>query len=807
MRELLSSPEWLVTENGFDPARANVYETLLTVGNGYLGTRATLEEGHLGEMSGTFLAGVYDAHDAPVIDLVNAPDWLSLEVVAGGVRLDVRNCTVLDHERTLDLRTGLMYRRTVFEDARGRRTRLETLRCASAASPQLCALRAELTAENHDAPLVVRSAIDGRRRNLERLPVYPAGTTFAPAIKWEKWSRTKHLERVERDVTDDVVYLQMRTVASGIDLGYAAVTTSATASVEHGVELEDERVVQLDTYRPTSGQTVRLDKLVAIATSRDPGAGTEVRDRCRSSLAAAREQGFDGLVKASRAVWADRWQDCDAVVVGDPASTLAVRFSVYHLLIAANPEDPTVNIGAKSLSGEGYRGHIFWDTEIMMLPFFIYTRPQTARSLLTYRHHTLPGARDNARAEGAPGARYAWESADTGHEECPVFTPEGSFRFWARDEELHVCADVAYGVMRYVEATGDRSFLLGHGAEILFETSRYWVTRVAATDDGAGFDLRTVMGPDEFHSHVDNNTFTNHLVRWHLTTAADVYDELLRVDSAGLDALAGSLALDPAEVDRWREVAARITLPADRPDRVLEQFDGYFDRAVVPIVEWDLNDMPKYPPGYHHFNCEDTSLLKQPDVVMLMYLLPDAFDAATKLANFEFYEPRTLHKSSLSSSIHAIMGIEVGDTSRAEQYFARSAFVDLTDNQGNTDEGIHIASAGGTWQCLVAGFGGFRVVHGRLTFKPWLPRHWEEIRFRLRWRGSRLRVTVDHREIGFLLDGPDGASLQIVVEDRPVTVVAGLPVTVPLAMPGDPAAAGDRSPGESASLGESARHG
>ena len=212
-------------------------------------------------------------------------------------------------------------------------------------------------------------------------------------------------------------------------------------------------------------------------------------------------------------------------------------------------------------------------------------------------------------------------------------------------------------------------------------------------------------------------------------------------------------------MDRWRAVAAAIALPPQRPDGLIEQFTGYFDRLDVPVTEWDENDMPRYPAGYHHFNCEDTQLLKQPDVLMALYLLPDVFDAATTRANFEYYEARTLHKSSLSPSIHAIMGIEVGDPSRAEQYFARSAFVDLTDNQGNTDEGMHIASAGGTWQVLVCGFGGFRVVHGQMSFRPWLPASWQAIHFRLRWRGSpAARHGRPRRRSPSTLDGdPDDA--------------------------------------------------
>jgi len=774
VREALSTPEWLITEDGFDPERANVRETLCTVGNGYLGTRGTLEEGHTGELSGTYLAGVYDSHDSPVIDLVNAPDWLSLAVYVAGTRLDVANAAVLDHERTLDLRTGLLYRRTVFEDADGRRTRLETLRCASIADRHRCALRVEITPENHDGEITVDSALDGRRRNLERLPVYPADHVFPVESRWEKWALTRHLERTERAADGDVAYLEMRTLASGITLGYAATTIASVEPTRSGWTLEDERV----TWRAAfPGGPLRLDKIVHIGTSRDVDAVSPVREGCLDGLEAATAAGFDAIVAASAAAWEERWDDCDCTVDDDPAVTQALRFGVYHLLIAANDADPTVNIGAKSLSGEGYRGHVFWDTEILMLPFFVYTRPDAARSLLAYRHHTLPGARANARASGMAGARYPWESADTGREECPEFTTDGANRFWTREEELHINADVAHGVMQYVEATGDRAFLLERGAEILFETSRFWADRVVWTESGA-CSLRQVMGPDEFHSHVDDNAFTNYLVRWHLETAAAVHDDLRSEDPAVATALDATLGLTDAEVDRWRAVAAAITLPPQRPDRLIEQFAGYFDRLDVPVTDWDENNMPRYPAGYHHFNCEDTQLLKQPDVLMALYMLPDVFDVATKHANFEYYEARTLHKSSLSPSIHAIMGIEVGDPSRAEQYFARSVFVDLTDNQGNTAEGMHIASAGGTWQVLVCGFGGFRVVHGQMSFRPWLPADWQAIHFRLRWREARLRVTVDHEGITFDVDDPEGAALPVLVHGRPVELRTGT-TTVP----------------------------
>jgi kojibiose phosphorylase len=341
---------------------------------------------------------------------------------------------------------------------------------------------------------------------------------------------------------------------------------------------------------------------------------------------------------------------------------------------------------------------------------------------------------------------------------------------------VHVSEDVAYGIFRYVEATGDTDFLHGDGAEVLFETSRFWVDRVASSADG-GYELRQVMGPDEFHSHIDNNAFTNRLAQWHLARTVALYDDLRDHHPDALAAVATKIGLKPDERDRWQAVADGLVGPRTA-DGVIEQFTGYFERDDVPITEWDDNNMPRYPKGYHHFNCETTKLLKQPDVVMLTYLLPDEFTLEVKKANFDYYEARTLHKSSLSPSIHAIIGMEVGDTTRAVQYFERSALVDLADNQGNTAEGMHIASAGGTWQILVNGFGGLRVLGGTLAFNPWLPDDWQGIRFRIRWRGRPLHVSVDHGHVELLLGGEAGGTEEVVVEGRTVTLPAGEPVRV-----------------------------
>lgn len=431
------------------------------------------------------------------------------------------------------------------------------------------------------------------------------------------------------------------------------------------------------------------------------------------------------------------------------------------------------------MSGERYKGHVFWDTEIYLLPFYIFSQPEAARRLILYRYHTLSGALENARANEFQGAQYAWESADTGIEETPKRTADGLHRLWMSDEEFHITADVVYGLIIYVEATGDVELLAHEGAEILVQTSRFWLSRLEHNTSEDRFELSRVMGPDEFHEHVDNNAFTNQMAKWHLQKAAESLKWLLDERPGDFNSMVDRLGFKPSEMETWSSTAERIYVPQHAQTGLIEQFDGYFDLKDVPIKLRDKNDMPVYPDGYHHFNCNDTTLIKQPDAVMLLYMLPGQFEESVKRANYDYYEARTMHKSSLSPAIHSIMGIEVGDRTKAEQYFMRSALVDLTDNQGNTELGLHIASAGGTWQCAVFGFGGFRVVDGQMTFKPWLPPGWQEIQFRLRWQGAVLAVTIGDDHVRFHLDADSSKTETLLLDGSPYAIVGGETLDIP----------------------------
>lgn len=760
----LSTADWLVAEHGIEPKLMGARETRLTVGNGYLATRGSLVESRRGAWPATYVAGVFDRRDATVIDLVRAPDWLATRIDVAGRVLDVDSCSVLSHTQTLDLRQALLFRTTDFEDPDGRQTRLTTVRFASGDNSHLVATRLQIMPLNHGAPITVETGFNGHSPSLDRCP-YADLDRFDEAERWEKWTKTKHTHHVQADATGGSALLEVATFDRDIRIGYAMELTAPEADVTSRGVSGHEHTAAIVHFDARQGATYTLDKLVGICTSRDYRAdGGAVLQRSAAVAAEARSAGFDAALAAHRREWARRWKACDCVIGGDQEATRAIRFNLYHLLIASNPADPTVSIGAKALAGEGYKGHVFWDTEIFVLPFFIYTQPDTARALLRYRYETLEGARGNARDNGYEGAQFAWESADSGAETTPKWTHDGVNRIWTGEEEIHITADIVYAMDTYVQATGDAVLMSDYGAVIAIEGARFWTSRLEYDTEHDRYDLTNVIGPDEFHEHVDNNLYTNALAQWALRRAAQLADDL-RTDSPDVwRTIAGRLELTADEVSNWRRVADRVRVPAFGGKDVLEQFEGYAALDDIPIVEWDHNNMPVYPAGYDHFNCGETTLIKQPDVLMLMYLLPDLFDPETVCANFDFYEARTMHKSSLSPAIHAIMGIEAGATDKAVQYFRRSVLVDLVDNQGNTRDGIHIASASGSWMSVVAGFGGFRVRDGRPAFDPWLPPEWTSVQFNLSWHGSLLGVRVSHD--GITLDWPASA--------RPLTVaVAG----------------------------------
>ena len=411
-----------------------------------------------------------------------------------------------------------------------------------------------------------------------------------------------------------------------------------------------------------------------------------------------------------------------------------------------------MSLGAKTLSGLGYRGHVFWDTEIFMLPFFAFTLPDVARNLLMYRVHTLPAARENARRGGHAGARYAWESAETGREVTPPWGigPGGKpVRIWCGEIELHITADVAYALWQYWQVSGDDPFMEAHGARILLETARFWESRVEPEADG--YHIRDVIGPDEYHEHVDDNAYTNALVAWHLERAAEVWGWLRNRAPERAAELATELELSEERIARWLEIARDLVFLEDPETGRIEQFAGYFGLEDVDLKALEPRTR-SVPDVLGLERVQRTQVLKQPDVLMLLYLLPDRFPRRALEANWAYYVPRTDHSygSSLGPAIHAALAARLGRVEEAYTFFRQAALMDLEDLRGNTADGIHGAACGGVWQAVVFGFAGLKVTPEGWTVDPHLPPEWTRLRFRFVHRGrlQTVEVTADQEKGG-----------------------------------------------------------
>ena len=743
---------WLVAEEALDPAALGWHETLFTIGNGYLGTRGTFEERYPGDQPATLINGLFDA--VPIIhtELANAPDWLNLEMMIAGESFRLDRGHVLAYQRTLDMRDGVLTRWVRWQSPQGHRVEVWCERWASMSHPHLCAMRFGVTALNFAGEVELRAAIDGTVEN--------PGTLVPSEIGLRHWWFEGY-----GCPTPQSAEIQVRTRVSGAELT-AAMHLDVQGVAEATYTCRDwaQAPGVAARFQLKQGETAVATKLVVYAHSREgaglagwPHSGAQGHHgelsplhATRQRLEAALSQGYESLVAAHRAQWRDLWRSCDVEIEGDEVAQRAVRFNLYHLLIAVPRHSDRLSIPAKTLSGFGYRGHVFWDTDIFIVPFFAYTRPELARNLLLYRHHTLPGARENARRAGFKGARFAWESADDGRETTPPWVPlpDGSLaRCWCGELELHINSDVAYAVWRYWQVSGDDDFMRDYGAEIVLDTANFWASRVEYNASAQRYEIHDVIGPDEYHEHVNNNAFTNRMVQWHLERALEILDWLRQHHPEKASELAQRLELTPEQLALWHDIRRRIHIPYDPSTGLFEQFEGFFQ---LKDLDWQALE-PRTKPVQMVLGIEQTQqyqALKQPDVLMLLYLLPEAYDERVLRVNWQYYEPRTDHTygSSLGPAIHALLAARLGLREDAYQHFLRAALVDLEDLRGNTRDGIHAASAGGVWQDVVMGFGGMALGPQGLTFSPRLPERWQRLRFSVVYRGQKQEVDLRAEE-------------------------------------------------------------
>jgi trehalose/maltose hydrolase-like predicted phosphorylase len=731
--ELTQDPNWVLSHEGYNVLSENAIESRLAFSNGFLGMRAArsvsrgptwvtwLGYSRWASWPRCYVAGLFDVPNTepPVPALVPVADWSRVRILLDGEPLLAREGEVLFGSRKLDMRRGVLLSSWTHRTPAGTTAVGRELRLLSLADRQvgLQLLRLSLDRDGVDVRLEASFAL--------------AGLGMEP-VRLESDLGAWRTEGTRRGVA--------MTGAATLRLGDAVLRPVRPFSLRWAWH-----------WRSVAGQVVEFDRLVAVARAdtvqHDPGPSAS------AALARSCATGWRTVLTAHEGAWDARWTDSDILIEGDDETQVALRFAVYHLTSAANPEDDRVSIGARALTGDAYLGHVFWDTEIYLLPFYTAVWPEAARALLMYRFHTLPGARAKAAHFGFKGALYAWESADTGMETTPerVVVSDGTVvEILTGKMEHHISADVAYAVWLYWRATGDDDFFLRAGAEILLDTARFWVSRAILESDGKRH-IRHVIGPDEYHEDVDDNAFTNVMARWNIARALDAV-ELLRVRWPNhFASLLDKLRLDDNELAEWRNTIAQIVTGFDAETGLYEQFAGFHVLEPLDLATYAGRTVP-IDVVIGRERTQRSQVVKQADVVALIALLPEEFPAATAETNFRHYEPRCAHGSSLSAGMHALVAARLGDAEMALSYLRETAAADL-DFDPNSAGGVRIAGLGALWQAVMRGFVGLDLSGDTLAIDPKLPSQWRCLSFHVRWRGRSVAIRVARRAVEATLVG------------------------------------------------------
>jgi len=733
---------WIITETGFNPETSGKFETLFSLGNGYMGLRASVEEGTSGEVRGCFVAGLFDEFSGEVTELPNIPDWTKIRIKLDGEIFSQCGGKILSWQRQLNLRDGELVRKVEWKSSSGKITRLTFRRFVSMCNLNNAAIKIEIIPINYSGDIEFFSGIDGQVSN----------------------SGVQHFkEGISRFNKDGSISTTARTQESNIGLTVAVrhlfYSDCVSISELEKVKTGRRQISLLSSHEIKEGKTFCMEKLVIVCSSRDPEfketagiSDKELEKNAIGKLNEASSLGYDNLFENHKVEWGRIWENDDISIGGPDFDQLAIRFSIFHIHQMTPVHDERIGIAAKGLSGEGYKGHAFWDAEIFLLPFHIFTSPETAKKLLLYRYGSLGGARKKAMENGFKGAMYSWESADTGDEVTPkwgavdIETGE-QIRIWSGDLEIHITCDVVYSIWQYFEVTRDYDFMFRYGLEIMLDTSRFWANRLEYNKSEDRYEVNDVMGPDEYSEHIDNNAFTNYMVKWQMEQTIRFSWWIIENKADVWAEVTAKLNLSMNELDDWKEKVRKIYFPVDMATGFIHQYEGFTDKKMIDLSKYK-GKVGAIMEDYSWEDVVHSQVLKQADVVMLLYLGGNDFSRETKKINWDYYEPKTLHDSSLSAGMHAIVATDMGDVEKGYEYFQKSIRIDLGENMQSCDDGLHAASHGGNWQAIVNGFGGVHISSdSNLRINPRLPKAWKSLKFNLTWRGTKCCIDITIKEL------------------------------------------------------------
>lgn len=788
-RDVTPVDEWRLVETSPNGMPLGVAETLFAQSNGYIGMRANPPEGRDSAEHGTFINGLHEtwsirhAEDAYGLaregqTIVNAPDAKAMRLYIDDEPLRLANAETFGYERSLDFREAVLRRGFVWRTPGGKKVRVNTDRMVSFQEKHLAVMSLEIELLDSDAAVVINSQILNRQDGEDEYHDAAAaqgqemdprrGETLEERVLIPTLQRTGDGERVT------LAYRCARsamTVACAMDHEFTVTVPDGEDKPYREVDVtaaEDSASVVYHVNAP-KGTVIRLEKYVAYHSSRHVH-GAELAFRCARTLNRAKRVGLRTL-QDNQAEWLERfWERSDVVIHNRPELQQAVRWNIFQL-IQASARAEVQGVPAKGMTGTGYGGHYFWDTEIYVLPFLTYTSPALSRSALRFRYNMLDAARDRADELAHDGALFPWRT---------INGMESSAYYAAGTAQYHIDADIVYALMKYVYATGDTDFLLREGLDLLVATARFWMSLGFFNPDRSEFHIHSVTGPDEYNTVVNNNLYTNVMAQFNLRAAADVVKQMRDERPEEFRTVVHRFHLEDAEVAEWAEAASAMYINFNEELGIHPQDDQFLLRK-----RWNLDDPEEGPKRplllyYHPLTIYRHQVIKQADVVLALFLRGDQFTLEQKRADYDYYDPLTTGDSSLSAVVQSIVAAELGYQDKAMDFFLRGLYVDMANLHGNTADGVHVASAGGVWQSLVYGFGGFRDHNGTFTIDPHLPPDWDGLTYRITVHGCRIRVTVRGRTVEVALEDGEHAvgpvrvaGHDVVIDREPLTVVMG----------------------------------
>jgi maltose phosphorylase len=767
MKNYIIHDEWKIIEDGFHKDENRITESLLSIGNGRTGQRANFEERYTGDtLRGSYVAGVYypdktrvgwwkNGYPEYFAKILNATNWIGINVAADGEELDLNTAKILSFYRDLDMKSGLLTRRFVAQLASGKQLEVNAHRFLSIADQEIGAINYSVKALNFSGSLSFEPYIDGDVVNED-----------------SNYDENFWIEISQKAVGQTgFVCVETKKTAFQVSTGMSVfVKMNGSLIAPEMTPVEKEKYAGLQFTVPVQqGDEVVVEKYVAIISTLYHGKN-KLQEATEKTLKRASEKGFDKLLSDQQKAWAKRWETSDIRIEGDVAAQQGIRFNIFQLNQTYLGDDERLNIGPKGFTGEKYGGVTYWDTEAYCLPFTLGTAPQmVSKNLLLYRYKHLQKAIENAEKLGFNDGAALYPMVTINGEECHN---EWEITF----EEIHRNGAIAYAIFNYITYTGDQDYLAPYGFEVLLAISRFWSQRINWSEEKKKFVLLGVTGPNEYENNVNNNFHTSYMAVWTLKYTLEAIDYLKKEHSMLYENLVRKLKFKELnETSRWKKIISEMYFPYDFTRKIYLQQDGFLDKDLKPVSELKPEDRP-INQKWSWDRILRSPYIKQADTLQSIFWFEDQFDRDSIIRHFDFYEPLTVHESSLSCCIHAILAASIGRQEKAYEMYLRTARLDIDDYNNDTSDGLHITSMGGTWMAFVQAFGGMRVRNGQLHFEPFIPEGWNSYSFRLNFREAHLEFRMDKEQ--FSLFNHSKANIDLVVHGKQVHLPAKKEITI-----------------------------